>query len=78
MRTTTTGNYAGVGLSISKLRDPKDKELPYVYVMNAFEGYAYDAGVRVGDKILTVDGKDLRDTTVTGAMSLFECVYVCI
>jgi C-terminal processing protease CtpA/Prc len=70
MRTVTTGNYAGVGLAISKLRDPQDKELPYVYVMNAFEGYAYDAGIRVGDKILTVDGKDLRESTVTGTMML--------
>ncbi len=70
IRTVTTGNYAGVGLAIQKLKDPQDKELPYVYVMNAFEGYAFDAGVRVGDKILTVDGKDLRDASVTGAHDL--------
>jgi C-terminal processing protease CtpA/Prc len=34
--------------------------------MNSFEGYAFDAGVRVGDKILKVDGKDVRDIPVAG------------
>ena len=34
--------------------------------MNAFEGYAFDAGVRVGDKILKVDGKDVKDIPVAG------------
>jgi hypothetical protein len=33
MRTLTTGNYGGVGLAISKLRDAKDKEEPYIYVV---------------------------------------------
>lgn len=64
MRTTTQGNYGGVGLAISKVRDPSEKEEPYVYVMQSFEGYAFDAGVRVGDKIISVDGKDVASMSV--------------
>jgi C-terminal processing protease CtpA/Prc len=44
MRTQTIGNYGGVGLVISKDKDDKGKDSPYIKVVNAFEGYAFDAG----------------------------------
>ena len=31
-----------------------------VVVMDAFERFAYDAGMRIGDRILSVDGVDVR------------------
>ena len=33
-------------------------------MVNAFEGYAYDAGMRVGDKIVSVNSKTVSDLTV--------------
>lgn len=45
MRTQTIGNYGGVGLVITKNRDPKGVAQPYITVANAFEGYAFDAGI---------------------------------
>ena len=56
MRTQTIGNYGGVGLVISKNKDKNNKDAPYITVANAFEGYAYDAGMRVGDTLISVDG----------------------
>jgi len=46
----TTGKYAGVGITIGK-----DGEK--VIVFAALEGYAYNAGVRPGDRIVKVDDK---------------------
>jgi hypothetical protein len=34
-----------------------------VRVVSAFEGYAYDAGMRVGDKLLAVDDFEIKPTT---------------
>ena len=62
MRTQTIGNYCGVGLVITKNKDSKGKDQPYISVANAFEGYAFDAGMRVGDTLISVDGKDVKDT----------------
>jgi len=33
--------------------------------MDAFEGYAYDAGLRIGDQILSVDGQDTSGLSIT-------------
>lgn len=63
MRTQTIGNYGGVGLVITKNKDTKGNDLPYISVVNAFEGYAFDAGMRVGDTLIAVDGKDVKDTS---------------
>eukprot|EP00518_Triparma_eleuthera_P000507 CAMPEP_0182457754 /NCGR_PEP_ID=MMETSP1319-20130603/3249_1 /TAXON_ID=172717 /ORGANISM="Bolidomonas pacifica, Strain RCC208" /LENGTH=686 /DNA_ID=CAMNT_0024656287 /DNA_START=265 /DNA_END=2325 /DNA_ORIENTATION=+ len=42
----------------------KRKQKKEIRVVNAFEGYAYDAGMRVGDKILSVNSKPVSDLTV--------------
>lgn len=46
----TVGRYGGVGLTIGNDNDD-------VIVLGALEGFAFDAGMRAGDKILTVDGE---------------------
>jgi len=38
-----------------------------VTVVDAFEGYAYDAGLRIGDRIISVGGVDARRMTVDQA-----------
>ena len=63
MRTQTIGNYGGVGLVITKNKDTKGNDQPYISVVNSFEGYAFDAGMRVGDTLISVDGKDVKDTS---------------
>ena len=46
-------------------RAEKRARLNGVRVVNAFEGYAYDYGMRVGDKITAVDGVPLTDTSTS-------------
>ena len=53
----TTGRYGGVGLTIGKAKDDDDA----VLVLGALEGYAFDAGVRPGDRILAIDGRPLKN-----------------
>eukprot|EP00183_Erythrolobus_madagascarensis_P002400 CAMPEP_0185849174 /NCGR_PEP_ID=MMETSP1354-20130828/3767_1 /TAXON_ID=708628 /ORGANISM="Erythrolobus madagascarensis, Strain CCMP3276" /LENGTH=665 /DNA_ID=CAMNT_0028549657 /DNA_START=356 /DNA_END=2353 /DNA_ORIENTATION=- len=49
----TSGLYGGVGLGIgTDVRDEKR-----VMVLNAFEGYAYEAGIRPGDELVAIDGE---------------------
>lgn len=50
----TTGNYGGIGASIRKRDD-------YVVITAPYEGFAADkAGLKAGDLILKVDGKDVK------------------
>ena len=44
----TTGKYGGVGLTIGKDNDGD------VLVLGALEGFAFDAGVRPGDRIVAI------------------------
>ena len=53
----TAGRYGGVGLTIS--RDGED-----VVVLGALEGFAFDAGVRAGDKIISVDGEPVKGMAI--------------
>ena len=46
----TTGKYGGVGLTIGKDADEN------ILVLGALEGFAFDAGVRPGDRIVAIDG----------------------
>lgn len=43
-----------------------------VNVVDAFEGYAYDAGMRVGDRILSVDGVDTSEKGVDQVRDLLR------
>lgn len=56
MSVKTNGRYAGVGLGISlgEIVEGGGRE---VVVVSAFEGYAFDAGIRPGDVIVTIGGK---------------------
>ena len=54
----TTGRYGGVGLTIGKDADGR------VLVLNALEGFAYDAGVRPGDRIFAIDGQPVAPLSV--------------
>lgn len=50
-----TGNYAGIGIQITRLNDR-------VTVTGVFRGYPADGvGLQVGDMILAVNGEDARD-----------------
>ena len=64
----TNGKYAGVGLVISlgdasETISSTDKERPIV-VVSAFEGYAFDAGLRPGDVIEAVEGTPVRGASL--------------
>jgi C-terminal processing protease CtpA/Prc len=54
----------------------------FINVVAAFEGYAFDAGMRVGDRLVAVDDFVIsRDTTVDGTCSLvaynvLQLVYI--
>ncbi|XOV65956.1 MAG: S41 family peptidase [Fluviicola sp.] len=51
----TTGQYGGIGALIRKVDD-------YTYITEPYEGKpAQVAGLRAGDKILSIDGKDMKD-----------------
>lgn len=58
----TTGQYGGIGARIRKIDD-------FVVVGEPYEGFpAYKAGLRAGDVILKVDGKDVKGKS-TGDLS---------
>eukprot|EP00177_Eucheuma_denticulatum_P003927 GFKZ01007105.1.p1 GENE.GFKZ01007105.1~~GFKZ01007105.1.p1 ORF type:complete len:733 (+),score=97.87 GFKZ01007105.1:226-2424(+) len=59
MSVKTNGRYAGVGLGIS-MGDVMDDGGREIVVVSAFEGYAFDAGVRPGDVIESVAGSSVK------------------
>ncbi|KAJ8907034.1 hypothetical protein NDN08_003517 [Rhodosorus marinus] len=60
MNVKANGKYGGVGLGLAQdLRDP-DR----LVVMSAFEGYAFDEGVRPGDYIDRVNDVDVRGRNI--------------
>lgn len=53
-RLTTEGRYNGIGASSEKIGD-------YVTITELYQGFAADkAGLKVGDQIIAVDGKDAK------------------
>lgn len=58
-RTTTTGEYAGIGALVNVKDGISTVILPY-------EGFAADrAGLKIGDQILKINGVDIRDKSIT-------------
>ena len=72
MRTQTMGSYSGVGLVIAKNHDKDGKDKPYLHVQNALEGFAYDDGMRKGDTLVEVDGKDVRDASTDDVRAMLK------
>ena len=79
LKESVSGRYGGVGLVIASDRNPppsaatgqrNDDEGESrqsgrgTIVVGAFEGYAYDSGMRVGDHLLAIDGKPISQKTV--------------
>lgn len=53
-RLMTTGQYGGIGALIRKMED-------FTYIAEPYEGSpAQVAGLRAGDKVLSIDGKDMQ------------------
>ncbi|MBC8042620.1 MAG: S41 family peptidase [Rhizobacter sp.] len=62
----TTGKYAGIGISLSAREGD-------AIVTSVNEGYsAAKAGMRVGDKIIKIDGKETRGKTTTYVRGLIK------
>lgn len=65
-RTMTTGQYAGIGALIGVINDKTIITMPY-------EGFAaHKAGLRIGDELVAIDGKDVRDMNVSDISTLLK------
>eukprot|EP00871_Galdieria_phlegrea_P002418 jgi/Galph1/3177/GphlegSOOS_G1865.1 len=60
MNLKTMGRYGGIGLGIAK--DIRDNNK--ITVVSSFEGYAFDAGIRPGDVIMQVDGREVTGSNL--------------
>lgn len=61
-----TGEYAGVGASISKIKD-------HICISEIYEGCpAYKSGLRAGDRILEIDGKSTEKKTISEVSELLR------
>lgn len=81
MQESVTGRYGGVGLVIASEKGPKSKPQNMgaagavgngIMVVSAFEGYAFDAGLRPGDRLLSVGGVDVTGLSVEGVRDLLR------
>ena len=62
----TTGKYGGIGSLIRKKGD-------YVIVAQPYKGFAADrAGLKIGDRILSVDGKEMKGADPTTVSNLMK------
>jgi carboxyl-terminal processing protease len=68
MQLKTAGRYGGVGLGIAQSIVKPDETV----VLNAFEGYAFDRGVRAGDIIVEVDGTPVRGMSLEKVTELLR------
>lgn len=66
LRFMTTGEYGGIGALIRKHND-------YVVVSEPYEGYpAQKAGLRAGDAIISIDGKNMKDKNTADVSELLK------
>lgn len=62
----TTGQYAGIGALIGVVNKK-------IVVTNPYEGFpAYNAGVKVGDEIISVDGKNVQGKATSETSALLK------
>lgn len=62
---TTSGNFGGVGLSISKSIESTPEKPAYIEVASPIEGTpGAKAGIQSGDKIIAIDGKPTPQMTM--------------
>lgn len=61
-----------LSITDSVVAPPEKEKSKGVSVVDAFEGYAYDAGIRVGDRILSVDGVDTTQMNVEQVRDLLR------
>ena len=65
-RLMTTGEYGGIGSLIRKSGE-------YAIITEPYEGYpAQKSGLRAGDKILRIDGKDMKGKSTQEVSSLLK------
>lgn len=65
-RTMTTGQYAGIGAYIGKINGRNIVTMPY-------EGFpAYEAGLRIGDELLEVDGVNVTEFSISQISALLK------
>lgn len=65
-RTMTTGQYAGIGALIGTVNNKTVITMPY-------EGFAaYNAGLRIGDELVSIDGKDVSGKSVSDISTLLK------
>ncbi|MGB3466828.1 MAG: S41 family peptidase [Cyclobacteriaceae bacterium] len=65
-RTMTTGEYGGIGALVQRVNDVNT-------VLMIYEGYpADDAGMKIGDKILEINGIDLADKSSSEISTLLK------
>lgn len=64
--TMRTGEYGGLGINVTKIEE-------YLVVTDVFEGYsAQKAGMRIGDKLIVVNGKNVKGKSNTDLSPLMR------
>lgn len=65
-RTSTTGEYGGIGAIVGKKKGVSTVVMPYA------DFPAYKSGLRIGDQILKIDGKDLSELSTSEVSDLLK------
>lgn len=65
-RTMTTGQYAGIGALIGNINNKTVITMPYQ------DFAAYNAGLKIGDELIAVDGKEIKGKSVSDISLLLK------